>query len=58
MFNKHLFFLLFFFSSGSVMSLVAGLLFGTISAYGAFRVSSEPSDVTVSLRKSILIYSV
>ncbi|XP_012695901.1 transmembrane protein 14A [Clupea harengus] len=34
---------------GSVMSLIAGLLFGCISAYGAYRVSNEPREVAVSL---------
>lgn len=37
---------------GSVMSLIAGLLFGSVSAYGAYKVSSEPSDVAVSLLAS------
>lgn len=42
---------LFCFSLGSVMSLIAGLLFGCISAYGAYRVSNEPREVAVSLCK-------
>ncbi|XP_063047487.1 transmembrane protein 14A isoform X2 [Engraulis encrasicolus] len=37
---------------GSVTSLVAGLLFGIVSLYGAYKVSYERSDVTVSLLSS------
>lgn len=33
------------------MSLMAGLLFGGLSAYGAFNVSRDPSDIKVSLRE-------
>ncbi|XP_041921554.1 transmembrane protein 14A [Alosa alosa] len=40
---------------GSVMSLIAGLFFGCISAYGAFKISMEPSDVTVSLIASSVL---
>ncbi|XP_027021436.1 transmembrane protein 14C isoform X2 [Tachysurus fulvidraco] len=29
---------------GSLMSLIAGLFFGGISAYGAFRVTIDPQD--------------
>ncbi|XP_074502523.1 transmembrane protein 14A [Sebastes fasciatus] len=34
---------------GSVMSLMAGLVFGLLSAYGAFNVSYDPKDIKVSL---------
>ncbi|XP_056148431.1 transmembrane protein 14A [Lampris incognitus] len=37
---------------GSVMSLIAGLVFGGFSAYGAYRVSSDPNDVKVALLTS------
>ncbi|XP_053189212.1 transmembrane protein 14A [Scomber japonicus] len=37
---------------GSVMSLMAGLVFGGLSAYGAFKVSRDPSDIKVSLLTS------
>lgn len=46
--------------AGSVTSLVAGLLFGIVSLYGAYKVSYERSDVTVSLREylyAIYLYS-
>ncbi|KAM9804310.1 transmembrane protein 14A [Neosynchiropus ocellatus] len=33
----------------SVMSLMAGVVFGGLSAYGAFRISSNPTDIQVSL---------
>ncbi|KAG8444932.1 hypothetical protein GDO86_009913 [Hymenochirus boettgeri] len=33
---------------GSLVSLAAGLTFGLISAYGAYRVSFDPSDVKIS----------
>lgn len=36
---------------GSVMSLMAGLVFGLLSAYGAFNVSNNPSDIKYSLRE-------
>ncbi|XP_033469923.1 transmembrane protein 14A [Epinephelus fuscoguttatus] len=37
---------------GSVMSLMAGLVFGLFSAYGAYNVSNNPSDIKVSLLAS------
>ncbi|XP_028843966.1 transmembrane protein 14A [Denticeps clupeoides] len=37
---------------GSVMSLVAGLLFGSTAAYGAYRVSLDPTDIKTSLLAS------
>ncbi|XP_072533705.1 transmembrane protein 14A [Salminus brasiliensis] len=37
---------------GSLVSLIAGLFFGSISAYGAYRVSSEPRDIWTSLAAS------
>ncbi|KAK1791430.1 hypothetical protein P4O66_013442 [Electrophorus voltai] len=33
---------------GSSMSLIAGLFFGTISAYGAYRITNDPSDIWIS----------
>ncbi|XP_018604869.1 transmembrane protein 14A [Scleropages formosus] len=43
---------------GSVMSMVAGLLFGSLSAYGAFRVSNDSSDIKVSLIASASLAAV
>lgn len=37
--------------AGSVMSLMAGLVFGGLSAYGALNVTSDPKDIKVSLCK-------
>ncbi|XP_054455651.1 transmembrane protein 14A [Anoplopoma fimbria] len=37
---------------GSVMSLMAGLVFGWLSAYGAYNVSYDPKDIKVSLISS------
>ncbi|XP_043832968.1 transmembrane protein 14A [Dromiciops gliroides] len=34
---------------GSIVSLVAGLFFGLLSGYGAYRVSRDPRDIKVSL---------
>ncbi|XP_041108072.1 transmembrane protein 14A isoform X1 [Polyodon spathula] len=34
---------------GSVMSLIAGFLFGFLSCYGAYRISNDPKDVKLSL---------
>ncbi|XP_010887254.1 transmembrane protein 14A [Esox lucius] len=34
---------------GSVMSLIAGLLFGSIAAYGAFMISNDPAKTFYSL---------
>ncbi|KAM4729692.1 transmembrane protein 14A [Anableps anableps] len=34
---------------GSVISLMAGLVFGGLSAYGAYNFSNNPKDVLVSL---------
>uniref|UniRef100_A0A3B4D8K5 Transmembrane protein 14A n=1 Tax=Pygocentrus nattereri TaxID=42514 RepID=A0A3B4D8K5_PYGNA len=36
----------------SLASLIAGLFFGTISAYGAFKVSTDPHDIWTSLAAS------
>ncbi|XP_076830795.1 transmembrane protein 14A [Brachyhypopomus gauderio] len=33
---------------GSLMSLIAGLFFGTISTYGAFRITMDPNDMWIS----------
>ena len=35
--------------AGSVMSLMAGLVFGGLSAYGAYNVSNDPKDIKMSL---------
>ncbi|XP_075874809.1 transmembrane protein 14A [Nelusetta ayraudi] len=40
---------------GSVMSLMAGLVFGGLSAYGALNVSNDPRDIKVSLLASGLL---
>nr|XP_020458820.1 transmembrane protein 14A [Monopterus albus] len=37
---------------GSVMSLVAGLIFGGLSAYGAYNISNDPKDIKLSLLSS------
>ncbi|TKS85502.1 Transmembrane protein 14A [Collichthys lucidus] len=37
---------------GSVMSLMAGLVFGGLSAYGALNVSNDSKDIKVSLLAS------
>ncbi|XP_044070296.1 transmembrane protein 14A [Siniperca chuatsi] len=37
---------------GSVMSLMAGLVFGGLSAYGAYRISNDPKDIKVLLLAS------
>lgn len=35
--------------SGSVPSLAAGLLFGSLAGFGAYQISNDPSNVWVSL---------
>lgn len=40
---------------GSVMSLIAGLFFGGLSAYGAYNVSNDPKNILVSLASSGLL---
>ncbi|XP_004077239.1 transmembrane protein 14A isoform X2 [Oryzias latipes] len=37
---------------GSVMSMMAGLVFGAFSAYGAYNISNNPKDFQVSLLSS------
>ncbi|KAM4607691.1 transmembrane protein 14A [Polymixia lowei] len=37
---------------GSVMSLIAGLVFGCLSAYGAYKVSNDQNDIKVSFLAS------
>ncbi|XP_047458502.1 transmembrane protein 14A [Mugil cephalus] len=37
---------------GSVMSLVAGLVFGSFSAYGAYNISNDPKDIKILLLSS------
>lgn len=34
---------------GSVMSLMAGLVFGGFSAYGAYNITNDSKDIKVSL---------
>ncbi|KAL0964667.1 hypothetical protein UPYG_G00327250 [Umbra pygmaea] len=34
---------------GSVMSLIAGLVFGSVAAYGAFMISNDPNKIFYSL---------
>ncbi|XP_073691340.1 transmembrane protein 14A [Garra rufa] len=34
---------------GSVVSLIAGLFFGIVSAYGAFKITNDPHDYWTSL---------
>lgn len=34
-----------------MVSLIAGLFFGSVSAYGAFRISNDPQDYWTSLSK-------
>ncbi|XP_037534754.1 transmembrane protein 14A [Nematolebias whitei] len=36
----------------SVMSLIAGLVFGGLSAYGAYNISNDPKNIQVSLLTS------
>ncbi|XP_040205752.1 transmembrane protein 14A [Rana temporaria] len=38
-----------FSQKGSIVSLAAGLTFGLLAAYGAFRVSYDPRDIKISL---------
>ncbi|XP_030012188.1 transmembrane protein 14A [Sphaeramia orbicularis] len=40
---------------GSVMSLMAGLVFGGLSAYGAYNISSDPKDIKVLMFSSGLL---
>ncbi|XP_015229958.1 PREDICTED: transmembrane protein 14A [Cyprinodon variegatus] len=40
---------------GSVMSLIAGLVFGGLSAYGAYNISNDPKNVLVLLGSSGLL---
>ncbi|XP_073337506.1 transmembrane protein 14A-like [Pagrus major] len=40
---------------GSVMSLMAGLVFGSLSAYGAYNISNDTKDIKISLLSSGLL---
>ncbi|KAM6916153.1 transmembrane protein 14A [Xenentodon cancila] len=40
---------------GSVMSLMAGLVFGGLSAYGAYNISNDPKDIQVSFLSAGLL---
>ncbi|XP_072292464.1 transmembrane protein 14A [Eucyclogobius newberryi] len=40
---------------GSVMSLMAGLVFGGLSAYGAYNLSNDPKDIKILLVSSGLL---
>lgn len=44
-----------FLDSGSVPSLAAGLLFGSLAGLGAYQLSQNPSNVWISLSKSFSI---
>ncbi|XP_070833989.1 transmembrane protein 14A [Chaetodon trifascialis] len=39
----------------SVMSLMAGLVFGGLSAYGAYKISNDSKDIKISLLASGLL---
>ncbi|XP_061601118.1 transmembrane protein 14A [Cololabis saira] len=39
----------------SVMSLMAGLVFGGLSAYGAYNISNDPKDIQVSFLSAGLL---
>ncbi|OXB60170.1 hypothetical protein ASZ78_012321 [Callipepla squamata] len=41
--------------AGSVPSLAAGLLFGSLAGLGAYQLSQNPSNVWISLSKSLSI---
>jgi len=41
--------------AGSTISLAAGLLFGGIAGFGAYRMSNDPKDVWVSLGVSSML---
>jgi len=41
--------------AGSTISLAAGLLFGGIAGFGAYRMSNDPKDVWVSLGVSSVL---
>ncbi|XP_063297191.1 transmembrane protein 14A [Pelobates fuscus] len=43
---------------GSLVSLIAGVSFGIVAAYGAYCVSSNPSDVKISLIASISLATI
>ncbi|CAL9687971.1 unnamed protein product [Knipowitschia caucasica] len=40
---------------GSVMSLMAGLVFGGLSAFGAYSLSNDPKDIKILLMSSGLL---
>uniref|UniRef100_A0A3B4D821 Transmembrane protein 14A n=1 Tax=Pygocentrus nattereri TaxID=42514 RepID=A0A3B4D821_PYGNA len=42
---------------GSLASLIAGLFFGTISAYGAFKYTDWPLSVPHLLQMNVLMFS-
>lgn len=43
--------------TGSVMSLMAGLVFGGLSAYGALNLSIDPRDIKISFCKYGSVHS-
>nr|XP_033791696.1 transmembrane protein 14A [Geotrypetes seraphini] len=43
---------------GSIVSLVAGLSFGALAGYGAYRVTYDPRDVKISLYAAIILATV
>lgn len=42
-------------STGSTMSLTAGVLFGTVLGYGAYRLTRDPTDIYLSLGTSVVL---
>uniref|UniRef100_A0A672K5Z3 Transmembrane protein 14C-like n=1 Tax=Sinocyclocheilus grahami TaxID=75366 RepID=A0A672K5Z3_SINGR len=40
---------------GSVVSLIAGLFFGSVSAYGAYKITNDPHDYWTSLTWTITV---
>uniref|UniRef100_A0A4X2KJE5 Transmembrane protein 14A n=1 Tax=Vombatus ursinus TaxID=29139 RepID=A0A4X2KJE5_VOMUR len=43
---------------GSIVSLVAGLFFGLLAGYGAYRISRDPRDVKMSLFTTFLLATI
>uniref|UniRef100_A0AAX7V427 Transmembrane protein 14A n=1 Tax=Astatotilapia calliptera TaxID=8154 RepID=A0AAX7V427_ASTCA len=49
---SHCFWRIYGIQEKSVMSLMAGLVFGGLSAFGAYNITSDPKDIKVSLLSS------
>lgn len=43
--------------AGSVMSMMAGLVFGGLSAYGAYNITNDSKDIKVSLCECGYVHS-